>query len=330
VALTAQEAGRALAFGVDEVIRVGELTDETLSTTIARASARAVARSSYESRRSLLQDDDELAVASLAAAFGHGLAEPLATASLDCQFLASVLSALLSVDDQFVAWTALVAPIEQVRQLAARRLALPPSRELKQLLADIMSSLQRASALASGLGHLAAGTGANSPAPIAQLVAEVIEVLRSDVRRYATVTLKTEGACAVCVAPITVAMVVTTLLGNAVDAIRAARRDEGRIEVRLSECEDSVVLEVQDNGQGALSDLRPTVFEPYFSVSRTHRTGLVRLRERLRRCGGDVMVDADSLGTMVRVLFPSAAEDVIFEREGKQAMWAKKGPSGAH
>jgi signal transduction histidine kinase len=314
VARTAKEASRALGMGVDEVIRHGELTDDALAATIARARAREAARSSYEMRRGLFQDDDELSLAALAAAFGRQLGQPLAAASLDCELLGSSFSALLDTGDQFVESTALTSPCDRARQLATRRLALPPSQDLVELLGHVRASLQRASTVASTLTALAAGTAANSPMPVTQLVRDIVEVMRADVAPWATIELTTAGACAASVAPITIALVVSSLLTNAVDAVRGAQRDEGRIEVRLSEHEDAIVLEVQDNGRMAPADLRPTMFEPYFGLARANRTGLMRVRERLRRCGGDLMIDGDTSGTTVRVLLPTSTDDVLFGR----------------
>src|SRR5579862_1617356 len=77
VARTPKEASRALGMGVDEVVRYGELSDESLAATVGRARARATARNSQEMRRGLFQDDDELSLAALAAAFGRQLGQPL-------------------------------------------------------------------------------------------------------------------------------------------------------------------------------------------------------------------------------------------------------------
>jgi signal transduction histidine kinase len=324
VARTAKEASRALAMGVDEVIRSGELTDEALVTTIARARAREAARSSYEMRRGLFQDDDELSLASLAAAFGRRLGQPLAAASLDCEVLASSFSTLLDTGDQFVESTARMAPNDVAQQLAVRRLALPPSQELVDLLGHVQSSLRQASKVTAALTALAAGATANSAIPVRQLVHDVVEVMRADFASWATITIATEGPCAASVAPITIALVVSSLLTNAVDSIRAGNRDEGRVQVRLSTQEGALVLEVEDNGLMSSSDLRPTLFDPYFGAARVSRTGLLRVRERLQRCGGDLMVDSDPTGTTVRVLLPTSAEDTVFGRERSAAVETKK------
>ncbi|MGH7297483.1 MAG: hypothetical protein ACRELB_21280, partial [Polyangiaceae bacterium] len=148
VARTAQEASRALRMGVDEVVQIGEITDQSVADAIARASARASARTSKELRRGLFQDDDEMAIGALAAAFGHQLSEPIDAASLECDVLTGALSNVLDVADRFVEWTVLHGPPGEARELAVRRLALPPSRELKAHVATVRAQLRRASTLA--------------------------------------------------------------------------------------------------------------------------------------------------------------------------------------
>ncbi|MGH7293909.1 MAG: sensor histidine kinase, partial [Polyangiaceae bacterium] len=180
--------------------------------------------------------------------------------------------------------------------------------------------LRRASTLASTLSTLA---GSNGAVFVGKLVRDVVDVMRAELAPWASIDVNVEGADSVCVAPIAVAFVVSSLIVNALDAVRASRR-EGRICVRLAEHEDAVVLEVEDNGKGAAIDLRPGIFDPYFNVERANRTGLVRVLERLRRCGGDVMVDTDPSGTTVRVLFPTSTKDVVFERDGQPSAEGKR------
>ena len=330
VARTSQEATQALGIGVDEVIRMGEIRADALTATLARARARAAARSAYDLRRGLFQDDDELALAALSSAFGNQLSKPLASASLECELLESALASVLDVGDKFVECTIRRAEPEQNQDLAVRRLALAPSHELKRLLADVRDGLKHARVLATTLSGLASRTTGDGAASITRLVADVVDVMRPDFAPWAVATVNAEGDCRVSVAPVTVAFVLSALVVNAVDAVRVARREGGRIEVRLSEHEDAVVLEVEDNGRPISADLRPTVFEPYFNLSRANRTGLVRVRERMRRCGGDVTVDSGDSGTTVRVLLPTSSDDALFGAEPTATPSAKKKPADTH
>jgi signal transduction histidine kinase len=313
VARTAEEATRALGLGVDEVIRAGEISEDALTLAIARARVRGDARTSYELRQGLFEDDDHLALAALVSAFGRRLEEPIATASVECEWIESTLGTILDVDDKFVDWVARSAPERFARDLAVRRMAHPGSRDLLRAFAEARKELQRASSLVRSLAGLASHAERSTAGSIAQLVRDVVGVMSGDCSAWATFSVEVDGACRVAVAPVTVAFVLAALIVNAVDAIRGGRKGTGRVQVRLSEHEDAVLLEVQDDGRPVRTDLRPSVLEPYFTVARSDRTGLVRVRERMRRSGGDVQVDSDEGGTTVRVLVPASIEDVVFD-----------------
>ena len=306
VARTAQEATRALGLGVDEVIRLGEIGEDALTATLARARARAEGRIAHLQRRSAPQDDDERALSALSAAFARQLSMPLGSASMDCELLDSALSGVLDVSDRFVEATIRRAPIEQFQDLAVRRLALPPTHDLKRLVAEVRADVQRARATVVtllALASRASGDGGTA----AHLVEEIVAILRPEFAAWAAVTMKMDGACRLNLPPVTVAFALSALMVHAADAVRSSRREGGRIEVRLAEREDAVVLEVQDNGGPVSSDLRPTLFEPYFQNGRTSRTGVALVRERISRGGGEVTVDSGESGTTVRVVLPAKA-----------------------
>jgi len=63
--------------------------------------------------------------------------------------------------------------------------------------------------------------------------------------------------------------VFSNLLTNSIQAIS----DEGKIEVRLSDQDDSVKIEIEDNGQGIAKSILPVIFEPLFTTKNTG-TGL--------------------------------------------------------
>ena len=138
---TDREAGHALSLGIDEILRAGEVTAGAMAEAVARARARAAVRASREYRHALLDEDDETALAVLGGALGERLEMPLAMASLDCASVADAMNCLIELDDQFFAWTALVAPSEQLRSLIARRLTAPPAPELKGVLRRLRASI---------------------------------------------------------------------------------------------------------------------------------------------------------------------------------------------
>ena len=313
VARTEQEATRALGLGVDEVIRTGDITEQALDEKLSRAATRAEARASFELRRGLFQDDDDLALAALVSAFGRRLAVPITSAALACELLESALAVILDLDDAFVECAVRGSPADQARDLAVRRLANPPSRELLRALGQAREELDRASSLVATLAGLASRAEASAGGSIAQLVQDIVAVMSADYATWATFVVDARGPCRVAVPPVTVSFILSSLIVNAVDAVRAGREDGGRVEVRLSEHEDTVLLEVQDNGRPVRTDVLPGALDPYFDPTRSNRTGLARARDRMRRCGGDLQIDSGERGTTVRVLLPTTTDEAAFD-----------------
>ena len=303
---TDREAGYALSLGADEVLRTGEVTTNSLATAIARARARATVRSSPEYRRALLDQDDEAAFAILGAALGARLETPLAMASVDCAAVAEAINCLIEVDDQFMAWTALVAPPEHLRSLIARRLTAPTAPELKGVLRRLRASIGRAESLVRLLRDLTRAGVVGSPVEVSALLMDIVDVMRPITSPWAEVNVECDSACVDAALRTTLVVATGVLLAHALDSIRAASRGKGNILVCAFEAEDAVIIEVRDDGREIASDLRPDLLEQRFGDSTGQRRGLPGLRDRIRRAGGDMLVDSDAAGSAIRVFLPSA------------------------
>jgi|CZKU01.1.fsa_nt_gi signal transduction histidine kinase len=300
-----REAGQALGLGVDEVLRGGEVTGETLAHAISRAGARAAVRASPEYRHALLDQDDATAFAELGAAFGERLETPLTLAAVDCAAVADAMNCLIEVDAQFVAWTALVAPSEQLRTLIARRLTAPTAPELQGVLRRLRASIGRAESLVRLLRDLTKSGATGSAIAVGALLADIVDLMRPVIDPWAEISVQADPECIAAASQTTLVVAVGVLLSNALDSIRAAARGKGSIVVRVFDEEDAVILEVHDDGQEITTDLRPDVLGVQFGES-AHRKGIPGLRDRVRRVGGDVLVDSGSTGSMVRLFLPSA------------------------
>jgi signal transduction histidine kinase len=307
-----REAGNALRLGVDEVLRSGEVTPESLGAAISRAISRASVRELPEYRHALLDQDEEAAFAELGAAFGERLETPLTMASADCAAVAEAMNCLMEVDDQFVAWTALVAPSQQLRNLVARRLNAPPAPELRGVLRRLRASIGRAESLVRLLRDLTKSAHAEGDVSVSSLLADVADLMRPIIGPWAEINVSATPDCFVTASRTTVIVVVGVLLSSALDSIRAASRRTGQIDVRVFHEEDAVVLEVSDNGREIPTDLRSDLLAPQFGDASARRRGVAGLRDRVRRAGGDLLVDSSPKGSTVRVFLPSgrAADEV--------------------
>ncbi len=109
--------------------------------------------------------------------------------------------------------------------------------------------------------------------------------------------------------------VVLNLIGNGIDAVRSTGRP-GRVLVETRREEDSVILEVRDDGPGIPPVLRSRVFDPFFTTKPSGEgtgLGLSVSAEIVRRHGGTITVESDQGGaTFLRVRLPSGS---MFRRE---------------
>ena len=314
VVRTPREASRALGMGADEVARAGDLSRSALLATIQRAGARAAARLSREVHRAA-QDDLEPVFSELVEALERQLTGRLGKAALGLEFLAASLPALFDLGDDLVASASGRAPSEDVQRFAARRRALPRSPELRQALAEVRESM--GSAETTALRGLAGGDGA--PAAIGPLLHQIVELLRPGLPPDVEVRIAVDGSCVARVAPLTVALIVAALVALACESLKAAGVTRATIPMGVSERDGAVLLEVRDRAGGQDEDLRPSLFEAYFATSPTKRTRLARLRERVRRCGGDLVVETDPSGTTVRVFLPATDDEVVLETPAARA-----------
>ena len=67
-------------------------------------------------------------------------------------------------------------------------------------------------------------------------------------------------------APAQINQVVLNLLVNAMQAIEATGRDDGRIAIRTRADGDTITIEIEDNGHGIASNDLPRVFDPFFTT----------------------------------------------------------------
>jgi signal transduction histidine kinase len=98
------------------------------------------------------------------------------------------------------------------------------------------------------------------------------------------------------------------LLLNARDAIKEAHVPEGVIDIRLSQLEDRVMIEFQDNGVGISQENLGRVFDPFFSTkpSTGIGLGLSESQKIMKHYGGNIEVESSGgNGSTLRVVLPN-------------------------
>lgn len=269
------EGQRAIAYGADEVVLASEATGESFEKVIERTEARARARFHRDLFLiDLVRKDDTVAIELLAAALSEELLEPLARASEESEELEAELAGTsIARKASNVAET--VAGVADVIERMKELVSTGPSNEVVDL-AAVTRDVMRA--LAPGV------------APVAQLHVSVVD-----------------APCVVGMPRWQVAMMVAALVENAVESVSARGGPERKVSVRVIIQESAAVLEVEDNGAGMDDGQRAYSADPFFTTSGKGKLGLglTLVSARVRRAGGDLMIESEQgVGTTVRAFLP--------------------------
>lgn len=274
VVRTEAEGQRALTLGVDEFVLAEQATGAGFELTVARTVARARGRMLRDLWLvDLVRKDDTTALELLANALGRELGEPLRRVADESRRLVDAEAPERAASAGLIADSvqAMARVVERMQELVDTR----PSDEVvdfREVVLDVTRSLE---ASARQVAHF-----------------EIAVV---------------PAACRVGLPRWQCALVVANLVANAVDAVAARGQAGGAISVRLSREEDSAVLEISDDGVGMDATTRTHASELFFSTERQARLGLglPMVSARVRRAGGEVMIDSEpGVGTTVRVFLP--------------------------
>ncbi|MBK9001619.1 MAG: sensor histidine kinase [Myxococcales bacterium] len=271
------EGRRALALGVDDFVLAAHATGDDFELTVARTVARARGRLLRDLWLvDLVRKDDTTALELLANALGRELGEPLRRIA------------------------------DESRRLVETPDAERPERAARAgLIADSVQAMAR---VVERMQELVDTRPTDEVVDFVEVVQDVVRSLEASARQVGRLDLQVvEVSCRVGLPRWQAALVVANLVANAVEAVAARGAAEGAISVRLSREEDSVVLEISDNGVGMDATTRTHASELFFSTERATRLGLglPLVSARVRRAGGEVMIDSEpGVGTTVRVFLP--------------------------
>ncbi len=111
--------------------------------------------------------------------------------------------------------------------------------------------------------------------------------------------------------------VMTNVLRNAVESIQVrtppadGELEGGMVRVNISQTDDTVIVEVCDNGVGLPADLRDRLIEPYVTTrSKGTGLGLAIVKKIMEDHGGDLTLDdLDEGGACVRLIFETGGSE---------------------
>jgi len=277
-----EEGERAIGLGADEVILASEVTGVRLDKALDRTQARARARMQRDLFLiDLVRKDDTSALALLAAALGEEVGEPLARATEESQDLA----AKMSEGD---------ASAERMRAIAQR-------------VGQVTEVVER-------MRELVNTAPTDEVVDFAAVVRDVTHSLESVVRPVATLEVRiVERKCQVGLPRWQAAMVVASLIANAVESVAERGGGDRKIAVSVAVQDAAAVLEVADDGIGMDDEQRAYAADPFYTTGGKGHLGLglTLVSARVRRAGGEIMIESDQgVGTTVRVFVPLLDEPV--------------------
>lgn len=272
-----EDGRRALAYGVDEVVLADDLAASGMDLFVDRTMARARGRLMRDLYLiDLVRKDDTDALGLLAATLGRELLAPLARVYQETRQLLDRPRATSGCDRDRV--KAIVDSVESMTRFLQKTqvwLDDSPTDEVVDMVQVVEAVL---GPLAKGLSGIAA--------------------LDMDVPPQ---------RCPVAMPRRQLAMVIANLVTNAVQSVAVRGLRPGLIGVRVSIEQDAVALEVTDNGEGMAPSVRVQANDLFYTTERERRLGLglTLSTSRVRRAGGEVVIDSDpGGGTTVRVFLP--------------------------
>ena len=268
-----RDAHRALALGVDEVVRASDATGDALSSASVVARLRAIARDARAPSRT---DEEHHAIELLAVSVGYRLANPLAVASLNLEVLRAAID------------------------------ALPPTSDLDATVHDLAGALQEATTAVARVCSILSGDGLDGACDLTVVVSEVGELVRVVVERVADfrIELPKESTCSTTVPRSVVIHALSALLTNAVHAVCDCH-ERGTIALRLEPRASAAILEVKDNGVGLPPAAPGRVLEPLVPTRREPGSCLSNVAERIRGHGGEIVLESETgIGTTARLFVP--------------------------
>jgi signal transduction histidine kinase/CheY-like chemotaxis protein len=291
--------------GAFDVIDDGPDMEAQLLRMASLAQRFARLRQEHARLREVLAHQDRLsAVGLLAAGVGHEVNNPNAAILANLEVIRNQLENVLS-HPRF----------QQVDLLH------DISSDLLEALGDSIGASRRITAIVHSLNIFSrkAEDGVARPLNINDEVNTVLRLVGKELRFQAHTELDLATSMPPIVAqPHAMTQVVTNLVVNALQALESKRREERCLTIRTRFDDDSVMLEVADNGPGVAPENIGRIFDPFFTTKATGAgtgLGLAITRELVQKNGGEIFVDSElGRGATFRLVFERIPEVAVTKR----------------
>jgi signal transduction histidine kinase/CheY-like chemotaxis protein len=242
-----------------------------------------------------IQNDRAIALGTLAASVAHEINNPLTYLLAHAEICEKNLERLELALASFPAGTA-----DEARRVFY---------DLRSDFAPIRSAGERISRITRQLRTFSRSSDEHREViDLRSVVHAVLELVGKDAEACANLRLELGDPAHVFADEARLVQVVLNLVVNAMQAVRAQKRADSVITLRVSSDGERVALEVEDNGSGVPTGHRERIFDPFFSTKELGEgtgLGLFVCRNIVRDLGGDIAVEGGmNGGARFRVSLP--------------------------
>jgi signal transduction histidine kinase len=180
----------------------------------------------------------------------------------------------------------------------------------RQAVAGLRTEMERLSNFTTELLSFSKGVVPRPvPLDLADLSRKVTDLLRGRASDLGVaLEVATAGPVPVQADPTLVHIIITNLVGNALEALSGDHLPQPRVRVVVERRGPSAVLCVQDNGPGVAARIRPRLFEPFVTGKPSGvGIGLALSRNIARAHGGDLALEEGGPGATFLLTLPLAA-----------------------
>jgi len=263
--------------------------------------------------RSVLVQNEKLAsIGLLSAGVAHEINNPLAYVANNLVVLERDCSGLLRLIDLYerAGPPANSEIAERVRDEVETTDLAYVRANMARVLARTRDGIERVTRIVHSLRGMArTDAPRRQETRIPDLVNSSLEILYGKYKRLGVVVeQRHDPNPSVSCVPTQISQVVLNLLVNAFQAIEAAGRADGRIEVRTVRRPGDFLIEIQDNGAGVKAEHLPRLFDPFFTtkdVGEGTGLGLSISHHIVSAHGGKIEVESTpNVVTCFRVFLP--------------------------
>jgi signal transduction histidine kinase/ActR/RegA family two-component response regulator len=292
----------ALGAGADEALALTHPDDSTILLLLDRARLRGEFRKQQEHRfASLAQLEKLSALGILVAGVAHEINNPLTGALLSLEMLKNELSPLYegAARIRTLAKEGRAPSIEELRLLAVRmRSGSAHTALAREIISDVERACESIAEIVKDL-CIYARAQENEPREVVDLrslLEKIMRLMGRDVGPNVHIQHDFGDYVPPVMAQRTrLTQVLTSLLANALHAIREQPRDMHRLRVGLRADDEVVTITVEDTGPGIVHEALERIFDPFVTSPRDAAGAGLSLsvaRSIMRSLGGDLVVES--------------------------------------